>query len=61
MAMQELTQLEVMEVSGGERNLGTLYEYTGNPKDRTPSEIAIDMFNSFMDAATNIEKWLWRN
>jgi hypothetical protein len=61
MEMQELTQIEVMEVSGGRRNLGSLYQYTGDPKDRTAGEIAIDMYDSFMDAATNIEKWLWRN
>ena len=45
MAMQELTQMEVMEVSGGRRNLGTEYEYTGDPKDRNFSETVRDMVN----------------
>ncbi len=45
MGMQELTQVEVVEVSGGRRNLGSEYEYTGDPKDRNFRETVRDMVN----------------
>ena len=44
MAFQELTLSEVMEVSGGDRNLGTLYQYTGDPSDRTLGEATFGTF-----------------
>lgn len=53
MALQELTHSEVMEVSGGDRNLGTLYEYTGNESDRTPLEMFRDTIYGGFD-------WIFR-
>ncbi len=38
MNMQEMTDTEVMLVSGADRALGSLYQYTGDPADRTVSE-----------------------
>lgn len=47
--MQELNMMEVEQVSGGDRNLGTLYQYTGNPADRNASEIARDVIFGIFD------------
>jgi hypothetical protein len=40
--MKEMNAIEVMAVAGGDRSLGTLYQYTGNPADRTGGEIFRD-------------------
>jgi hypothetical protein len=61
MAMQELTQMEVMEVSGGDRSLGTLYQYTGDASDRTFGERFTDSINAAITGFFSIELWLWRN
>jgi hypothetical protein len=36
--MKELNATQVNEVAGGDINLGTLYQYTGDPADRNVSE-----------------------
>ncbi len=48
MNMQEMTDTEVMLVSGADRALGSLYQYTGEDADRSPIEVAKDwLFISF--------------
>lgn len=49
MAMQELTQMELIEVSGGDVRLGTMYQYTGEPSDRNFSETVRDMVNGGLE------------
>lgn len=36
--MKELTKVELEMIAGGDRNLGSLYQYTGNESDRTTGE-----------------------
>jgi hypothetical protein len=48
MNMQEMTDTEVMLVSGADRALGSLYQYTGEDADRSLIEVAKDwLFISF--------------
>ena len=48
MKMQEMTEIEVMLVSGADRALGSLYQYTGDPSDRTGGEMFKDwLFKGF--------------
>ena len=53
MALQELTHSEVMEVSGGDIALGTIYQYTGNDSERNVLEVFHDVVNSAFD-------WIFR-
>ena len=57
--MQELTQMEVMEVSGGDRRLGTLYQYTGDPSDRNFGETVEGMFAAGVEYIFSFD-WLVR-
>lgn len=56
MNMQEMTDTEVMLVSGADRALGSLYQYTGEDADRSFGEVAGDWFN---DAVTFIFSFRW--
>jgi hypothetical protein len=57
--MKELTNLECVMIAGGDRNLGSLYQYTGNEGDRTTDERIGDMIDQVLKKLSDAFEQGW--
>jgi hypothetical protein len=57
--MKELTQIELGMVAGGDRNLGSLYQYTGDACDMTSAERFDEGLNKFLNKLMDAFEQAW--
>jgi hypothetical protein len=57
--MKELTQIELAMIAGGDRNLGSLYQYTGDTRDMTSGERFGEGLGKFLEKLMDAFEQAW--